>query len=59
MTLGDLSYSTTLLPGEKVRLFTSDRRSRFSFDSATRVARSVDFPAPDMPVMRMRGISQA
>ena len=38
MTLGDLSYSTTLLPGEKVRLFTSDRRSRFSFDSATRVS---------------------
>ena len=38
MTLGDLSYSTTLLPGEKVRLFTADRRSRFSFDSASRVS---------------------
>lgn len=26
MALGDLAYSTTLLPGEKVRLFTTDRR---------------------------------
>lgn len=38
MVLGDLVYSTTLLPGEKVRLFTSDRRSRFSFDSASKVS---------------------
>lgn len=38
MTLGDLVYSTSLLPGEKVRLFTSDRRSRFSFDSSTKVS---------------------
>jgi hypothetical protein len=38
MTLGDLVYSTTLLPGEKVRLFTSDRRTRFSFDSESRVS---------------------
>ena len=38
MALGDLAYSTTLLPGEKVRLFTTDRRSRFSFDSATKVS---------------------
>ena len=38
MTLGDLVYSNTLLPGEKVRLFTSDRRTRFSFDSATKVS---------------------
>ena len=37
-TLGDLVYSTTLLPGEKVRLFTTDRRSQFSFDSATSVS---------------------
>jgi len=34
-SLGDILYSTTLLPGEKVRLFTSDRHSRFSFDSET------------------------
>jgi hypothetical protein len=38
MALGDLVYSTTLLPGEKVRLFTSDRRSRFSYDSASKVS---------------------
>lgn len=36
--LGDLIYSTTLLPGEKVRLFTTDRRSRFSFDSETKLS---------------------
>ena len=35
LALGDLAYSTTLFPGEKVRLFSMDRRSRFSFDSAT------------------------
>lgn len=35
LTLGDLVYSTTLFPGEKVRLFTTDRRSRFTFDSST------------------------
>lgn len=33
LQLGNVVYSTTLLPGEKVRLFTSDRRSRFSYDS--------------------------
>ena len=38
LTLGDLVYSTTLFPGEKVRLFTSDRRTRFTFDSATSVS---------------------
>ena len=38
MALGDLVYSTTLLPGEKVRLATTDRRSRFSFDSETNLA---------------------
>lgn len=38
MTLGDLVYSTTLLPGEKVRLFTSDRRTRFSLDSESKVS---------------------
>ena len=38
MTLGDLIYSTTLLPGEKVRLFTSDRRTRFSIDSESKVS---------------------
>ncbi|MCW4028604.1 MAG: hypothetical protein NWE92_03020 [Candidatus Bathyarchaeota archaeon] len=37
LALGDLVYSTTLLPGEKVRLFTSDRRSRFTYDSETKL----------------------
>jgi hypothetical protein len=36
--LGDLAYSTTLFPGERVRLFTSDRHSRWSFDSTTQLA---------------------
>jgi hypothetical protein len=38
LALGDLVYTTTLLPGEKVRLFTTDRRTRFSFDSATKLS---------------------
>ncbi len=38
MALGDLVYTTTLLPGEKVRLATTDRRSRFSFDSETNLS---------------------
>jgi hypothetical protein len=38
LALGDLVYSTTLLPGEKVKLFTSDRRTQFSFDSSTNLS---------------------
>ena len=38
LALGDLVYSTTLLPGEKVRLFSADRRTRFSLDSSTSVS---------------------
>lgn len=38
LTLGDLVYSTTLLPGEVVRLFTMDRRSRFTFDTESQVS---------------------
>jgi len=38
LALGDILYSTTLLPGEQVRLFTSDRHSRFSFDSESSLA---------------------
>jgi hypothetical protein len=30
---GDLAYTTTLLPGEQVRLFSSNRHTRWSFDS--------------------------
>ncbi|KAA3632289.1 MAG: hypothetical protein DWQ02_15030 [Bacteroidetes bacterium] len=35
LELGKLAYSTTLFPGEKVNLFTADRRTRFSFDKET------------------------
>ena len=38
LTLGDLVYSQTLFPGEKVRLFTSDRRTEFTFDSSTKLS---------------------
>ncbi len=38
LALGDLVYSTTLLPGEKVRLFSQDRRTRFSFDSESKLS---------------------
>ena len=38
MEQGNLVYSTTLLPGEKVRLFSLDRRSRFTFDSETQLS---------------------
>lgn len=37
-TLGDLIYTTTLLPREKVRLVTTDRRTRFVYDSETKVS---------------------
>ncbi len=38
LALGEIAYSTTLLPGEKVRLQTTDRRSRFSFDSESNLS---------------------
>jgi hypothetical protein len=38
LALGDPVYTTTLLPGEQVRLATTDRRSRFSFDSETKLS---------------------
>jgi hypothetical protein len=38
LALGDLVYSTTLLPGEKVRLATTDRRSSFSLDTSTNLS---------------------
>jgi hypothetical protein len=38
LALGDLAYSTTLLPGEKVRLATTDRRSRFSVDTSSNLS---------------------
>lgn len=36
--LGNLLYTNTLLPGEKVKLFTSDRRTKFTFDTASSVS---------------------
>lgn len=38
MSLGDVVYSTTLLPGEKVRLFNSTRNTRFTYDSEQKVS---------------------
>ncbi len=38
LALGDLVYSQTLLPGESVRLYSSDRHTRFTFDSASKLA---------------------
>lgn len=38
LSLGDLVYSTTLLPGETVRLFSSSRKNRFTFDSSSQVS---------------------
>lgn len=38
MTLGDPAYTTTLLPGEKVKLFTTDRRSSFKYDANTKLS---------------------
>jgi len=36
--LGNLLYTNTLLPGEKVKLFTSDRRTKFTFDTTSQVS---------------------
>ncbi len=38
LSLGDVMYSTTLLPGEKVHLQSSDRHTRFSYDSETKLS---------------------
>ena len=37
LVLGDLVHSTTILPGESVRLYTANRRNRFTFDSESEV----------------------
>jgi hypothetical protein len=37
LSLGDVVYSTTLLPGEKVHLYTSSRNTRFTYDSESQV----------------------
>lgn len=38
LVLGDPIYSHTLLPGERVRLATTDRRSRFSYDNESNLS---------------------
>ena len=38
LVIGDPVYSTTLMPGEQVRLFTSDRHTRWSYDSESTLA---------------------
>lgn len=38
LVLGDPAYTITLLPGEKVRLFTTDRRTKFTYDSTTQLS---------------------
>jgi hypothetical protein len=38
LVIGDPIYSTTLLPGEQVRLFTSDRHTRWSYDSESNLS---------------------
>ncbi len=38
LALGDIVYSTTLLPGEKVRLYSNNRHSRFTYDATSEVS---------------------
>ena len=38
LSLGDVVFSTTLLPGEKVRLYTSTRNNRFTYDAESEVS---------------------
>jgi len=38
LVLGDPIYSITMMPGEKVRLYTSDRHTRWSYDSTSSLA---------------------
>jgi hypothetical protein len=52
LALGDIAYTTTLLPGEKVRLATTDRRSRFSFDSESNLSYRSEQVSEDQYRMR-------
>ncbi len=38
LVIGDPIYSTTLLPGEQVRIFSSDRHTRWSYDSESKLS---------------------
>lgn len=51
---GDLVYTNTLLPGETVKLFTSDRRSKFTYDSSSASAnRNVQSSEESMQAQQM------
>jgi hypothetical protein len=51
---GDLVYTNTLLPGEKVKLFTSDRRSKFTYDTSSASAnRNVQSSEESMQAQQM------
>lgn len=51
---GDLVYTNTLLPGESVKLFTSDRRSKFTYDTASASAnRNVQSSEESMQAQQM------
>jgi len=51
---GDLVYTNTLLPGESVKLFTSDRRSKFTYDSSSASAnRNVQSSEESMQAQQM------
>lgn len=56
LSLGNLVYSNTLLPGVKVRLFTSDRHSRFMFDSETSLSYRQETTSEDQPVGEISGV---
>jgi hypothetical protein len=47
LALGDLLYTTTLLPGEKVRLASHDRTSRFTLDTESNVASFAEFSSEE------------
>jgi hypothetical protein len=51
---GDLVYTNTLLPGETVKLFTSDRRSKFTYDTSSASAnRNVQSSEESMQAQQM------
>lgn len=38
LALGDLVHTQTLFPGERVKMFTTDRRTRFTYDASTQLS---------------------
>lgn len=59
LRLGDPVFSTTLLPGETVKIASSDRRTRFSFDSESNLSyRSLQMSEEQYFMSSMRHFSQ-